>query len=130
MSLSASNRFSLKDSRESFFASGKSIHSPLLQVIYLKESKTRHSGHACPRSIGDSESIKDNQPPLFSILVSKKVAKKAHDRNKLRRQIQQLIQTNLSSFPPHKYLFLPKNSAINSYSELKASFTELLSKLN
>ena len=122
MSLPASNRFSLKDSRESFFASGKSIHSPLLQVIYLKESKTSHSGL-------DPESIKGNQLPLFSVLVSKKVAKKAHDRNKLRRQIQQLIQTNLSSFPPHKYLFLPKNSAINSYSELKTSFTQLLLSL-
>lgn len=85
--------------------SGKSFYFSTFTVIYLSNLEP---------------------VPVFAVNISKKVAKMAHDRNKLRRQIQQLIQTNLSSFPPHKYLFLPKNSAINSYSELKTSFTKLL----
>jgi len=109
MALSKQNRLSLKDSRGRFFDAGISIHTPYFQVIVLKEIQ----GFA-----------------LFAVSVSKKVAKKAHDRNLIRRQLLQLIQENLSSFPPYQYLFLPKKTTAPIMpSELRASFSLLLSKL-
>ena len=108
VALSPQNKISLKQFREKFFESGISIYSPQLQVVIIKES---------------------SDIPKFSVSIGKKVASKAHDRNKLRRQVQQLIQDNLPSFPPYKYLFLPKKTAVDSYPELLNSFTLLLSKL-
>lgn len=109
MALTAKNRLSLKEYRGKFFETGKSLNTPLLQVIILKETTSF---------------------PLFAVSISKKVAKKAHNRNKLRRQFLQLIQENLSAFPPYKYLFLPKKPALGiSSSDLRESFSTLLVKI-
>jgi ribonuclease P protein component len=140
VALSPQNKISLKEYREKFFESGRSVYAPLLQVIVIKNNNSSHSGLASPDSlIGDPESIpsslrdsysnRGNPVPQFAVSIGKKIAKKAHDRNKLRRQVQQLIQENLPSFPPYKYLFLPKKPALDSYPDLLDSFNQLLSKL-
>lgn len=109
MALAAHNRISLADKRDDFFKSGLSLHSPFFTIIYLKN---------------------ESEQPQFVVSVSKKVARKAHDRNKIRRQLLQLIQENLSLFPFFRYLFLPKKQILEAtHQEIFASFSTLLSKL-
>ncbi len=109
MSLPAVNRLSLKSDSDRFFRSGRNLHSPYLQLVVLSEK---------------------TQNPLFAILISKKVAKKAHSRNRLRRQLSALIQSQLPNFPPQKYLFIFKKSTSSlTHTDIKDSFLKLSSSL-
>ena len=63
----------------------------------------------------------DNQDLKFAIIVSKKVAKKAVIRNKIRRRIYSAIQSQLEVFkPPIHAVFIVKNRDI-----LDLDFAEL-----
>lgn len=48
--------------------------------------------------------------PRFAVLVSKKLAKRAVDRNKIKRMIFAQIQENLAAFKPGHYVVVVKNT--------------------
>ena len=54
--------------------------------------------------------IKDETQPRFAILVSKKLAKRAVDRNRMKRLVFDQIQEELSNYSPGHYVVLIKKS--------------------
>lgn len=54
----------------------------------------------------------------FSTVVPKKVFKKAHDRNKVKRQINALISESKTSFPNAHFIFFAKPTIRNVEKEL------------
>lgn len=68
--------------------------------------------------------------PVFAVLVSKKTAKKAVDRNKIRRLTSSVTQKLLPQFSGGQYLLIPKSSVITApFSELLIDLSSLLSRL-
>ncbi len=87
---------------------GKHIHCESAIIVYLNESNTK-----------------------CGVTVSKKVAKKAVDRNLLRRRIYEIIQKNKSLIQKRHISVLAKvDSAQLSYAELKNTIREGFKKLN
>lgn len=70
-----------------FFKSGERYNSPFLTLVY-----TNHKRLHC------------------SVVVSKKVAKKAHDRNKLRRRVYGKLHNKLKSSTTGVFIVLLKPS--------------------
>jgi ribonuclease P protein component len=80
-----SNRLS-RPQFEHFFKTGKRINSPELTVVYAPHTNT----HA-------------------AAVVGKKVARKAHDRNRLRRRIYGVLYRALKKLPqPGVYIVIAK----------------------
>ena len=69
-------------------------------------------------------------PARLSILLSKKTARHAVDRNRIRRRTSALLLELLSQFPPADYLIIPKRSVLDTpLPELLADLSTLLPKL-
>jgi len=66
----------------------------------------------------------------FAIAVGLKIHKKAAKRNKVKRQIREIIRLNLDKIKPgFDVLVVPKPSVIdNSYREIEGEILELLKK--
>lgn len=65
----------------------------------------------------------------FGFVVSKKVGK-AHVRNKIKRQISEIVRTNLQIFPKHNYIFVAKPEIKElTFSEIKQNVFELVEKV-
>ncbi len=81
-----------------FFSIGKRIHSPSFQVVFVPYA-TLHA----------------------SVVVSKKVAKSAVRRNKIRRQIYDIVRNYRSERQIHGvFIFFTKTAVLNaSYKNLK-----------
>jgi ribonuclease P protein component len=90
------------------FKLGKRLHSPLLQLIY-HPSDTFHG----------------------SVVVSKKVAKRAVDRNKLRRRIYGVLYTDLKGKEVHATVIVIAKQGLLSLSrkETALQVRELLSRM-
>jgi ribonuclease P protein component len=68
--------------------------------------------------------------PRFSILLSKKTAKLAVDRNRIKRVTSALLAELLPSLPPADYLIIPKRSVLDTpHSDLLSDLSSLIPKL-
>ena len=111
MALPKTNRLSLRTSKE-IFLGGKKFYSNYFTLI--------------KSTIYDPISTELK----FAIVVSKKVARKAHDRHKIRRLSSSLIYQLLGNFPVGSYLVYPKSTILTtSFPDLLADFAQLVSKL-
>ena len=81
------------------------------------------------RSISNSEP--ETKPhPQFSIVTSAKLAKKAVDRNKLKRKISEAIRLDMQENLPMKIVIIPKKRALDvEYKEIETDIKKLFSKL-
>jgi len=71
-----------------------------------------------------------HQVPRFSILLSKKTARLAVDRNQIKRVTSALLAELHSQFPSADYLVIPKRSVLNTpHSDLLSDLSSLLPKL-
>lgn len=95
MALPKSNRLSLRTSKD-LFLDGKKFYSIYFTVIRstVHDPKTANPG--------------------FAVIVSKKTARKAHDRNKIRRLTSAVIYELLNKFPAGNYIVFPKGSVLLS----------------
>lgn len=86
---------------------GKRLHSPFFSLLYTPSSETK-----------------------CGLVVGKKIAKKATERNKLRRQIYSIFGENLAELSK-KHCALLTRPSINtlSYTELKAEIEKLIKPL-
>lgn len=68
--------------------------------------------------------------PRFSVIVSKKIGKNATDRNRLRRQLYEIIRLHQDKFQATPYfdiLILPKKAMIGAtYQEIEQDFLKIL----
>ncbi len=65
----------------------------------------------------------ENSDYRFSVVVSKKIAKKAHDRNRIKRQVREIVKSfvldkNIHNL--HFVVFLKQKSTFDKFSELKS----------
>lgn len=95
--LKSSNRIKQKEFQV-FFKSGKSIHAPLFTLVYgVQTQKTLILQPKC------------------SVVVPKTVAKKAVDRNKIRRRVYGILRKNQKTLKNKGfYIFLTKKPIITA----------------
>jgi ribonuclease P protein component len=95
MALAKKNRLNLRLHRLRVEANCKKLHSPLFTYLIAPQ-------------------IEGTQPtsPRLAILVSKKLARKAVDRNKIKRKISQSIQNILPNLPHNNDIILIPKQAI------------------
>jgi ribonuclease P protein component len=90
----------------------------------------RTGGTATSRSIVARFRKNDRQNPRFSVIVSKKIEKNATDRNRLRRQLYEIIRLHQDKFTATPYfdiLILPKKAMIGAtYQEIEQDFLKIL----
>ena len=98
MALPRANRLSLRTHRTRLTQTGHSFYGRFFTVIF---------------SYQDTSSV-----PRFAILVSKKTALLASDRNRIKRIVSSVIQS-LFPLPVGDYLLIPKRQV------LQAKFTDL-----
>jgi len=66
----------------------------------------------------------------FAFIISNKISKKAVERNKLRRQMREVIRLKLDNIKPgYDVIFFAKKNLINQdYKKIESSITHLLQK--
>lgn len=89
---------------------GKMFNSPLFGAIFL---------------IGETEDIK------FGFVISKKISKRAVDRNKIKRRISEVLRKRLSDFRPGtRMIFLAKKSLLGtSVKDIEMEINKLISNV-
>jgi ribonuclease P protein component len=99
MALAKKNRLNLRLHRLQVEKNCQKIHSPLFTYLVAKQE--------------------DSSPnSRFAILLSKKTAKKAVDRNKIRRAISNSIQGSLPLLPQnHDIILIPKKDILGKTAE-------------
>ncbi len=109
---------------------------------YIHKNAVRYNGELMTfkvvRSnpkILSSHKLKNNSNNLrIAIAISKKVSKKAVDRNKIRRFLQEWLSTNIQNFNNHKPYWLLVNLKIgdfcNDKNQLLEEFQNLMFKSN
>jgi ribonuclease P protein component len=106
--LAKQNRLNRADFNR-YFASGTRFHSPLLTVIYTPSTENRGS-----------------------VVVSKKVAKAAHDRNRLRRRGYAILSaafTNKAAQGIYIVVFKPAVARLTRLESIK-QITEEIARVN
>lgn len=98
------------------------------EIPLLLRGKRSGSEHIIMYVLENSENVLKHSGK-FSISVSKKVAKKAVDRNKIRRRGYVIIMDNLKKInPKNDYLFTLKSGTMTlSYQNLREEILKLLS---
>jgi ribonuclease P protein component len=73
---------------------------------------------------------KEDEMLKFGVIISKKISKRAVDRNKIRRRLMEVLGENLNRFKKgQKFLFLIKKEALNaSVGDFKKEIDKLCSK--
>jgi ribonuclease P protein component len=94
MALPKSHRLSLRFERDRLTKTGKTVYGKFFTLVYA-----------------DSRDIKSVVPRL-AILLSKKTASEATDRNKIKRITSGILESLLSSLPPKDYLIIPKKQVL------------------
>ncbi len=113
MALPRAHRLSLRLNRDRLTKTGKTAFGKYFTLI----------------SSATPADKKENSPRL-AILLSKKTASLAVDRNKIKRITSALVESLFSSIPPKDYIIIPKRSVIlSSYSDLTSDFISIISKL-
>jgi ribonuclease P protein component len=94
---------------------------------FLKKSRSVYSENASLSVYGDGTS---KNPTRFACVVSKKVANKAVERNKIRRHGYAIIQENIEYIRPGfiAILFFKKGSGDLTYEQKSQQLTKLLKK--
>lgn len=115
MALPRANRLSLRFERERLTKTGKTSHGHFFTLIAAPAPRN-------PQSAGRDEV----GSPRFAILLSKKTASLAIDRNKIKRITSGILELLLSSLPPKDYLVIPKKQVLI---EDNKSLSEDLKKL-
>lgn len=83
------NRLAKAKDIQTTFARGRAFFTPFFTVKFLSSAPEAK----------------------FNVVVSNKVFKRAHDRNRMKRLIREYIRTNLSSFKKGAYMVLTKPKA-------------------
>ncbi len=109
MALPAKNRLPLRKERDRLTREGKTYHTKFFAIV------------SAPSVIPTSTSFRPSDTsgeislhPRFSILLSKKTAKLAVDRNRIKRVTSAILIELLPSFSPADYLIIPKSSVIDT----------------
>ncbi len=108
MPLPAINRLPLRFERDRLTKDGQTFHTPHFTLVTVPSPNSSLRG-----GIADA-AISLHQVPRFSILLSKKTAKLAVNRNLIKRRTSALLAELLSSFPPADYLVIPKRSVLDT----------------
>ena len=121
MPLPATNRLPLRFERDRLTREGRSFHTRHFTLV------TAPSLLVTPTEV---EGFSLHPVPRFSILLSKKTAHLAVDRNFIKRRTSALLNELLSSFPPADYLVIPKRSVLDTpFPDLLSDISSLLPKL-
>ncbi|MFZ3068935.1 MAG: ribonuclease P protein component [Microgenomates group bacterium] len=95
MALARAHRLSLRFERDRLNKDGKTIFGKFFTLV-----------------VADTPEEKKSQSPRLAILLSKKTAPLAIDRNKIKRITSALLEDLLSSLPPKDYLIIPKKHVL------------------
>jgi ribonuclease P protein component len=108
--LKSQYRLTKKKDFDQVFKNGRSAYSGILGLKYL-----------------DNE-LKDSR---FGIIISNRVSKKATERNKLKRQIREIIRSQINKIKPGKDCIFIVLSPIlgKSHEEIEESIEKLLQRL-
>jgi ribonuclease P protein component len=85
--------------------------------LFLKGEKKQNSLFLIYR-------MNNNQEKKFAVLAKRKLFKKATERNKIRRQIYNIIRNNLENIPAGYYLIIPLKK--EKFKQIKESLLEIL----
>jgi ribonuclease P protein component len=119
--LAKNNRLNLRFHRDRLDKQGKVTHSPYFIVISAKRENISSEVTGTGSSDGD---ILPNS--RFAILISKKLAKRAVDRNRLKRQMSEIVRLNLKLIPTGKdFLIIPKKKTLEDSSWKEALLSML-----
>ena len=111
MALPKSHRLSLRFSRERLNQTGKTFYGNFYTLV-----------------VADS-SLDKEQTPRLAILLSKKTATQAVDRNKIKRITSAILESILSSIPSKDYLVIPKKTVLlEDHKTLQEDLKNLFSK--
>lgn len=82
-------------------------------------------------SLSISFIITKDETTKFAVFVPKKIFKKAHDRNRAKRRIFELIRTNYDNFPGNlSVIFFAKKEVLDKdYDLLQKEIEEIITKL-
>ncbi len=118
MALPKNNRLSLRTSKD-LFLNSKKYHSTQFSLTFVSLRGVLDNNQ-------DDVAIQKTQYPQFAIIVSKKTARKAHDRHKIRRLTSAIIYRLLDQFNPGYYLIFPKNTVLTTpFSDLVTDLTTI-----
>ncbi len=110
--LARKHRLTKRDNLESILKSGGKKMGKLLVVRFRKSDQNQHR---------------------LSVIISQKVAKKAADRNRIKRQIQEIVRLNYEKFDLSDYfdiLILPKKAIMGAtYHEIETDLLPLILQL-
>lgn len=100
------NRIHLRDEFSEVLKKGRMIQTPLFGVKILKKNE------------GDVSQPKADDVPRFGFVVSKKISKRAVDRNKIKRRLCQVLQGRLEEFPEGtRMVFLVRKAVLTAKME-------------
>jgi len=112
MALPRANRLSLRFERERLTKTGKTLHGQFFAVVV-----------ATPPAPNEAKS----EVGRFAILLSKKTAPLAVDRNKIKRITSAIVESLLSSIPLKEYLIIPKRQVLSEdYKNLLKDLSTIL----
>lgn len=108
MALPRANRLSLRFTRERLTKTGKSVHGKFFTLVSAKT---------------------ESSISKLAILLSKKTASLAVDRNKIKRVTSAILETLLPSIFPKDYLVIPKRQVLTeNYKTLEEDLKSLFAK--
>ena len=96
MALPKSHRLSLRFNRERLTNTGKTFYGKFFTLV-----------------VSDTPDIEESTSPRLAILLSKKTASLATDRNKIKRITSGIIERLFSSISSKDYLVIPKKHILN-----------------
>jgi ribonuclease P protein component len=110
MALPKKYRLTLKKEFEKVYDSGKTVKNSFLFIKFLKDQSLKNS--------------------KFGIVVSTKVSKKATVRNRIRRQISEVIRANLDRIVNNVNVVIVTNSKIvdKEFTEIEIVVSKLFKK--
>ena len=95
MALTRAHRLSLRFERDRLNKDGKNIFGKFFTLV-----------------VADTPEDNKSQSPRLAILLSKKTAPRATDRNRIKRITSSLLEDILSSVPSKDYLIIPKKQVL------------------
>jgi len=112
MALPKSHHLSLRFERERLDKLGKTLYGKFFTLV-----------------VADTPEDKKITSPHLAILISKKTATRAVDRNKIKRVTSALLESVLPTIPAKDYLVIPKRQVLTEdYSSLLVDIKTLLTK--
>ena len=141
--LKKENRLSGNKQIKEVFEKGKMRQSPLFGVLYIREEKNNLQSTnfnlqtSKPVVVGQAPSTSSGQAPVvageirFGIVVSKKISKKAVERNRIRRKIYKEVGEILPQIKKGlKVVFLVKKAMLQAGDEeIKREVKKSLEKI-